>query len=77
MSYSIIALFTVIVVQAMVAYHTSKKNRELRSELEFLKKDYAFLVKCDKKNVKFIGELIETNQGQAQTIRKLKNRISF
>lgn len=84
MSYSIITLFAVIMVQSICAFFAFRETRELKAQLSRLKevnadckKLNAFLLKCDAKNVEFIGKLIQTNQEQAKKIRTLKNRISF
>ena len=77
MSYATIALFVLVIIQAVAAYFSFRETRKLQTRLMHLRKTYATLVMCDEKNNEFIKELIKTNQGQAQTIRKLKNRISF
>ena len=77
MSYATIALFVVIIAQAIAAYFALREIRKLRTKLICLRKTYDTLVFCDEKNNKFIQELIKTNQAQAKKIRTLKNRISF
>ena len=77
MSYAVITLFVVVIIQATAAYFSFRETRKLQTRLMYLRRTYETLVKCDEKNNEYIKELIETNQGQAQTIRKLKNRISF
>ena len=54
----------------------NRKTRRL-NKMEALIKENAKLMEANYRNQKFIGELIETNQGQAKTIQELKNRISF
>lgn len=53
-----------------------RKTKKL-NKMEALIKKNAELKEANYKNQKFIEELIATNQGQAQTIQNLKNRISF
>lgn len=53
-----------------------RKTKKL-NKMEALIKKNAELKEANYKNQKFIEELIATNQGQAQTIQTLKNRISF
>ena len=53
-----------------------RKTKKL-NKMEALIKKNAELKEANHKNQKFIEELIATNQGQAQTIQNLKNRISF
>ena len=53
-----------------------RKTKKL-NKMEALIKKNAELKEANYKNQKFIEELISTNQGQAQTIQNLKNRISF
>ena len=77
MSYAAIALFVVIIAQAIAAYLALRETRKLRAKLIRLRKTYDTLVFCDEKNNEFIQELIKTNQAQAKKIRILKNRISF
>ena len=77
MSYATIALFVVIIAQAIAAYFALRETRKLRTKLIRLQKTYDTLVFCDEKNNEFIQELIKTNQAQAKKIRTLKNRISF
>ena len=77
MSYATIALFVVVVAQAIAAYFAFRETRKLCTKLIHLRKTYDTLVYCDKKNDEFIQELIKTNQAQAKKIRTLKNRISF
>ena len=77
MSYATIALFAVVVAQAIAAYFAFRETRKLRTKLIHLRKTYDAPVYCDKKNDEFIQELIKTNQAQAKKIRTLKNRISF
>lgn len=77
MSYATIALFVVVVAQAIAAYFSFRETRKLRTKLIHLRKTHDTLVYCDKKNNEFIQELIKTNQAQAKNIRTLKNRISF
>ena len=77
MSYATIALFVVIIAQAIAAYFALRETRKLRTKLIRLRKTYDTLVFCDEKNNEFIQKLIKTNQAQAKKIRTLKNRISF
>ena len=53
-----------------------RKTKKL-NKMEALIKKNAELKEANYKNQQFIEELIQTNQGQAQTIQSLKNRISF
>lgn len=53
-----------------------RKTKKL-NKMEALIKKNAELKEANYKNQQFIEELIRTNQGQAQTIQSLKNRISF
>lgn len=77
MSYSVLALFVVIIVQAIAAFFVFRENRKLKKSVAKLARIRKNLYAYSDKNEEFIQELIKTNQAQAKKIQDLKNRISF
>lgn len=77
MSYSVLALFVVVIVQAIAAFFVFRENRKLKKSVARLARSSMNLYYAADKNEEFIQELIKTNQAQAKKIRELKNRISF
>ena len=77
MSYSVLALFIVVIAQAIAAFFVFRENRKLKKSVAALARIRKNLYACNDKNEEFIQELIKTNQAQAQKIQELKNRISF
>lgn len=77
MSYSVLALFIVVVAQAIVAFFVFRENRKLKNSVAKLARIRKNLYAYNDKNEEFIQELIKTNQAQAKKIQELKNRISF
>lgn len=77
MSYSILALFVVVIAQAIAAFFALRENRKLKKSVAKLARSRMNLYAAADKNEEFIQELIKTNQAQAKKIRELKNRISF
>ena len=77
MSYSVLALFVVVVIQAIAAYFSFRENRKLQHQLTRLRKLNSTILECNGKNEEFIQQVIKTNQAQAKKIRELKNRIEF
>ena len=77
MSYSLLILFAVIVIQAICAFFAFRENRKLKKSVAKLARSRMNLYDAADKNEEFIQELIKTNQAQAKKIRELKNRISF
>lgn len=77
MSYSVLALFVVVIVQAIAAFFVFRENRKLKKSVAELARIRKNLYAYNDKNEEFIQELIKTNQAQAKKIQELKNRISF
>lgn len=77
MSYSVLALFVVVIVQAIAAFFVFRENRKLKKSVANLARVRKNLYAYADKNEEFIQELIKTNQAQAKKIQDLKNRISF
>lgn len=77
MSYSVLALFVVVIAQAIASFFVFRENRKLNKSVANLARIRKTLYACNDKNEEFIQELIKTNQKQAAKIRQLKNRISF
>ena len=77
MSYSVLALLVVVIVQAIAAFFALRENRKLKKSVAKLARSRMNLYAAADKNEGFIQELIRTNQEQAKKIRELKNRISF
>lgn len=77
MSYSVLALFVVVIVQAIVSFFVFRENRKLKKSVANLARIHKNLYAYADKNEEFIQELIKTNQAQAKKIQDLKNRISF
>lgn len=77
MSYSVLALFIVVIAQAVAAFFVFRENRKLKRSIVELARIRKNLYAYNDKNEEFIQELIKTNQEQAQKIQELKNRISF
>ena len=77
MSYSVLALFVVVIVQVIAAFFVFRENRKLKKSIDNLTRIRKNLYAYSDKNEEFIQELIKTNQAQAKKIQELKNRISF
>lgn len=77
MSYSVLALFIVVIAQAITAFFVFRENRKLKKSVAELARVRKNLYAYNDKNEEFIQELIKTNQAQAKKIQELKNRISF
>ena len=77
MSYSVLALFVVVIAQAIASFFVFRENRKLKKSVASLARIRKTLYAYNDKNEEFIQELIKTNQEQAAKIRQLKNRISF
>lgn len=77
MSYSVLALFVVVIAQAIASFFVFRENRKLKKSVANLARIRKNLYTYADKNEEFIQELIKTNQAQAAKIRQLKNRISF
>lgn len=77
MSYSVLALFVVVIVQAIAAFFVFRENRKLKNSVAKLARIRKNLYAYADKNEEFIQELIKTNRAQAKKIQELKNRISF
>ena len=77
MSYSVLALFVVVIAQAITAFFAFRENRKLKKSVANLTRIRKNLYTYADKNEEFIQELIKTNQAQAKKIQDLKNRISF
>lgn len=77
MSYYVLALFIVAIVQAIAAFFVCRENRKLKKSVAGLARVRKNLYAYVDKNEEFIQELIKTNQAQAKKIQELKNRISF
>lgn len=77
MSYSVLALFVVVIAQAIAAFFAFRENRKLKKSVANLTRIRKNLYAYSDKNEEFIQELIKTNQEQAKKIQELKNRISF
>lgn len=77
MSYFVLALFVVVIAQAIAAFFAFRENRKLKKSVANLTRIRKNLYTYADKNEEFIQELIKTNQAQAKKIQELKNRISF
>lgn len=77
MSYSVLALFVVVIAQAIASFFVFRENRKLKKSVANLARIRKNLYAYADKNEEFIQELIKTNQAQAKKIQDLKNRISF
>lgn len=77
MSYYVLALFIVVIAQAIAAFFALRENRKLKKSVAKLARSRMNLYYAADKNEEFIQKLIKTNQAQAKKIRELKNRISF
>lgn len=77
MSYSVLALFIVVIAQAIAAFFVFREKRKLNKSVAELARIRKNLYAYNDKNEEFIQELIKTNQAQAKKIQELKNRISF
>ena len=77
MSYSVLALFVVVIAQAIASFFAFRENRKLNKSVANLARIRKNLYAYADKNEEFIQELIKTNQAQAKKIQELKNRISF
>ncbi len=77
MSYSVLALFVVVIAQAIASFFAFRENRKLKKSVANLARIRKNLYTYADKNEEFIQELIKTNQAQAKKIQELKNRISF
>lgn len=77
MSYSVLALFVVVISQAVASFFAFRENRKLKKSVANLTRIRKNLYAYSDKNEEFIQELIKTNQAQAKKIQELKNRISF
>ena len=77
MSYSVLALFVVVIAQAIASFFAFRENRKLKKSIATLTRIRKNLYAYSDKNEEFIQELIKTNQAQAKKIQDLKNRISF
>ena len=77
MSYSVLALFVVVIAQAIASFFAFRENRKLKKSVANLARIRKNLYAYADKNEEFIQELIKTNQAQAKKIQELKNRISF
>lgn len=77
MSYSVLALFVVVIAQAIASFFVFRENRKLKKSVANLARIRKNLYAYADKNEEFIQELIKTNQAQAKKIQELKNRISF
>lgn len=77
MSYSVLALFVVVIAQAITAFFVFRENCKLKKSVANLTRIRKNLYTYADKNEEFIQELIKTNQAQAKKIQDLKNRISF
>lgn len=77
MFYSVLALFVVVIAQAIAAFFAFREIRKLKKSVARLARSRMNLYYAADKNEEFIQELIKTNQAQAKKIRELKNRISF
>ncbi len=77
MSYSVLALFVVVIAQAIAAFFAFRENRKLKKSVANLTRIRKNLYAYSDKNEEFIQELIKTNQAQTKKIQELKNRISF
>lgn len=77
MSYSVLALFIVVIAQAIASFFAFRENRKLKKSVANLARIRKNLYAYADKNEEFIQELIKTNQAQAKKIQELKNRISF
>ena len=77
MSYSVLALFVVVIAQAVASFFAFRENRKLKKSVANLTRIRKNLYAYSDKNEEFIQELIKTNQAQANKIQELKNRISF
>ena len=77
MSYSVLALFVVVIAQAFASFFAFRENRKLKKSVANLTRIRKNLYAYSDKNEEFIQELIKTNQAQAKKIQELKNRISF
>lgn len=77
MSYSVLALFVVVIAQSISAFFVFRENRKLKKSIAGLTRIRKNLYAYSDKNEEFIQELIKTNQAQAKKIQELKNRISF
>lgn len=77
MSYSVLALFVVVIAQAIALFFAFRENRKLKKSVANLARIRKNLYTYADKNEEFIQELIKTNQAQAKKIQELKNRISF
>lgn len=77
MSYSVLALFVVIIAQAITSFFVFRENRKLKKNVANLARIRKNLYAYADKNEEFIQELINMNQSQAKKIQELKNRISF
>lgn len=77
MSYSVLALFVVVIAQAIASFFAFRENRKLKNRIAKLYRIRMNLYAHSDKNEEFIQELIKTNQAQAKKIQDLKNRISF
>ena len=77
MSYSVLALFVVVIAQAIASFFVFRENRKLKKSVANLARIRKNLYTYADKNEEFIQELIKTNQAQAKKIQDLKNRISF
>lgn len=77
MSYSVLALFVVVIAQAIAAFFVFRENRKLKKSVANLARIRKNLYTYSDKNEEFIQELIKANQAQAKKIQELKNRISF
>ena len=77
MSYSVLALFIVVIAQSIASFFVFRENRKLKKSIAKLARIRKNLYAYADKNEEFIQELIKTNQAQAKKIQELKNRISF
>lgn len=77
MSYSVLALFVVVIAQAIASFFVFLENRKLKKSVASLARIRKNLYAYADKNEEFIQELIKTNRAQAKKIQDLKNRISF
>ena len=77
MSYSVLALFVVIIAQAVASFFAFRENRKLKKSVANLTRIRKNLYAYSDNNEEFIQELIKMNQAQAKKIQELKNRISF
>lgn len=77
MSYSVLALFVVVIAQAVASFFAFRENRKLKKSVANLTRIRKNLHTYADKNEEFIQELIKTNQAQTKKIQELKNRISF